>query len=352
MNHNKSRFGTKFRTLLILLALVVIGMGSTTLLSKSVTLVYDGQETLYNTTASTVEEFLKENEIEIEEYAYLAPQNEIEIINDMEIELISPKEIVVLDDGIEKTVQSGHITVKEVLEQHGYELRGNDYTVPGLEEELDFTQEENPVIIIHRVYHKTVSELVTVPYETITRENAQLEKGKTKIVTEGVNGSAVVTTAITLINDVEVKTHVVEEEVIEAPVNEVKEIGTKEPQPVYGGGAVNKQGGTINGMKVKRVITMEATAYDASPASNGKWAGITALGTNLRPGVVAVDRNVIPLGTKLYIESTDGWPSYGMAVAEDVGGAIKGNRIDLFFESANTVRKFGRRTVTVYVLEP
>lgn len=352
MNQNKGRFGTKFRTLLILLALVVIGMGSTTLLSKSVTLVYDGQETLYNTTASTVEEFLKENEIEIDEYAYLAPQNETEITSDMKVEFRSPKEIIVLDNGVEETVSSGYITVEGVLEQHGYELNESDYTVPGLEEELDFTQEESPVIIINRVYHKTVTDVVTVPYETITRENDQLEKGKTKIVTEGVNGSSVITTNVTLVNDVEVDSDVVEEEVIDAPVNEIKEIGTKEPKQIYGGGAVNKQGDTINGMKVKRVLSMEATAYDASVSSNGKWAGVTALGTNLRPGVVAVDKNVIPLGTKLYIESTDGWPSYGMAVAEDVGGAIKGNKIDLFFESTNTVKKFGRRTVTVYVLEP
>ncbi len=96
---------------------------------------------------------------------------------------------------------------------------------------------------------------------------------------------------------------------------------------------------------------MQATAYDASPASNGQWAGVTALGTKLRPGVVAVDRSVIPLGSRLYIESTDGWPSYGIAVAEDVGGAIKGNRIDLFFESASTVKSFGRRNVKVYVLD-
>lgn len=98
-------------------------------------------------------------------------------------------------------------------------------------------------------------------------------------------------------------------------------------------------------------FTMEATAYDASYESNGKWGAVTALGTNLRPGVVAVDRKVIPLGTKLYIESMDSWPDYGYAVAEDTGGAIKGMRIDLFFESTSTVWKFGRRNVKVYILD-
>ena len=89
---------------------------------------------------------------------------------------------------------------------------------------------------------------------------------------------------------------------------------------------------------------MKATAYDPSAGSR------TASGTRARVGAVAVDPSLIALGSKLYIESTDSWPSYGYAVAEDTGGAIKGNRIDLFFNSNATANKFGRRTVKVYVL--
>lgn len=100
-----------------------------------------------------------------------------------------------------------------------------------------------------------------------------------------------------------------------------------------------------------KVLDCKATAYDDSYASNGKWGAVTAMGTDLRPGVVAVDPKVIPLGTKLYIESTDDWPDYGYAVAEDVGGAIKGNKVDLFFKSSKTVYNFGRRNVKVYILD-
>lgn len=110
-------------------------------------------------------------------------------------------------------------------------------------------------------------------------------------------------------------------------------------------------GGKGKDFSYKKAITMTATAYDDSYASNGKWGAVTALGTKLRPGVVAVDRRVIPLGTKLYIESMDSWPDYGFAVAEDTGGAIKGNKIDLFFKDTDTVWKFGRRKVKVYVLD-
>ena len=101
---------------------------------------------------------------------------------------------------------------------------------------------------------------------------------------------------------------------------------------------------------------MQASAYSAEYASTGKkpgdkYYGITASGTKARPGVVAVDPRVIPLGTELYIQSLDGTNDYGFAVAEDTGGSIKGNKIDLFFTTESQCYSFGRRNVKVYVLE-
>jgi 3D (Asp-Asp-Asp) domain-containing protein len=87
---------------------------------------------------------------------------------------------------------------------------------------------------------------------------------------------------------------------------------------------------------------MEATAYIAS---DGNGDGITAMGLVAQHGVVAVDPGVIPLGTRLYI------PGYGEAIAADTGGAIYGNRIDLCMNSYGEAMNFGRRYVTVYVLD-
>ena len=98
MDQNKVRIGGKLRTILILMALVVIGMGSTTLLSKSVTLVYDGQEVTYSTTASTVGEFLVEKEIEIVDNIYLEPTVDTVISNDLDITVRNPIEIIILDN--------------------------------------------------------------------------------------------------------------------------------------------------------------------------------------------------------------------------------------------------------------
>ncbi len=71
--------------------------------------------------------------------------------------------------------------------------------------------------------------------------------------------------------------------------------------------------------------------------------GKTALGIPVRKGVVAVDPKLIPLGTKLHV------PGYGSAIAADVGYAIKGRIIDLWFPSTAKARSWGRRTVTITV---
>jgi 3D (Asp-Asp-Asp) domain-containing protein len=71
--------------------------------------------------------------------------------------------------------------------------------------------------------------------------------------------------------------------------------------------------------------------------------GNTALGIPVRKGVVAVDPKLIPLGTKLHV------PGYGHGIAADVGWAIKGRIIDLWFPTRAQARKWGRKTVTITV---
>ncbi len=97
--------------------------------------------------------------------------------------------------------------------------------------------------------------------------------------------------------------------------------------------------------KFSRKLKCESTAYYPGVGSNGKWAGRTAMGYESRPGRVAVDPNVIPLGSRLYVEG------YGYCVAVDTGGAIKGNKIDVCFATIEECYRYGRRTIEVYVLD-
>lgn len=94
--------------------------------------------------------------------------------------------------------------------------------------------------------------------------------------------------------------------------------------------------------RFSRSLLMSASAYTAYDDGNGST---TYRGHTLRRGLVAVDPGVIPLGTRLYI------PGYGFAIADDIGGAIKGNRIDLAFESRGDALQFGRQRITVYILD-
>ncbi len=95
--------------------------------------------------------------------------------------------------------------------------------------------------------------------------------------------------------------------------------------------------------KAKRVFTVRATAYTSDPRENGGW-NVTAIGTKIRRGVIAVDPRVIPLRTRVYVEG------YGFATAEDTGGAIKGNRIDVVMDTKRQSRNWGVRNVKIYIL--
>lgn len=96
-------------------------------------------------------------------------------------------------------------------------------------------------------------------------------------------------------------------------------------------------------------LSITATAYAPGPHDNDQWGNKTYSGTQIRPGVVAVDPSVIPLGSRVYIQYPDGHGEY--AVAEDTGGAIKGNRIDVAKWSVNEAQDFGMQHVKVFVLD-
>ena len=116
------------------------------------------------------------------------------------------------------------------------------------------------------------------------------------------------------------------------------------------GGDAGSSGGIIDGMNYSRRIDMTATAYSTAPEENGGYS-VSAMGSPLGYGIVAVDPSVIPLGSTVYVTSDDGSWSYGVASAEDTGGAIKGNRIDLCYDTTGDVSWFGRRGCVVYVLK-
>lgn len=123
-----------------------------------------------------------------------------------------------------------------------------------------------------------------------------------------------------------------------------KEVSTVKPTAIENSNEVTVENtSTSNSQKE---ITVSATAYTASCEG---CSGITATGVNLidnpNQKVIAVDPSVIPLGTKVHVEG------YGNAIAADTGGAIKGNKIDVFIPSKNAAVQWGRKTVKVTIID-
>jgi 3D (Asp-Asp-Asp) domain-containing protein len=113
---------------------------------------------------------------------------------------------------------------------------------------------------------------------------------------------------------------------------------------------------TVSGetMKFSKVIAGVATAYSEAAEENGGWGAVDYFGNPLKVGTIAVDPKVIPLGTKVYVTgySYNGLPRGLIATANDMGGAIKGNRIDMFIPSSmGNVDDFGIQNVKIYVLK-
>lgn len=113
----------------------------------------------------------------------------------------------------------------------------------------------------------------------------------------------------------------------------------------------------INGKEYaySKSISVQATAYTAAASENGKWGAVDYFGDKLKVGTIAVDPKMIPLGTKLYVTGYDynGLPQGGMvATATDIGGSIKGNRIDIFVPGVTSqAMSFGFQDVKVFILE-
>ena len=180
-----------------------------------------------------------------------------------------------------------------------------------------------------------VSEISTVDFGAVAETETVLPEGIVGIAgafAENVN------TVEEVGDSVEVAENVTEELKVQAAEADINNVEIVEEEPVREN-IVETSYGAIN---YSNVMSMEATAY---LPTDGSGAGITATGIRATYGVVAVDPRVIPLGSKVYI------PGYGVALAADTGGAIKGYKIDLCMESYAECMQFGRRNVTVYVLE-
>ena len=299
---------------------------------KEVQINNKGKKLVVKTMGKTVDDVLRENEIKTDRDDIISPQLE---------QMVGPLSKIEIKDA---AAQVAHLDSKTNIVETSYLINSS---------KSETKKEDNAKTKVledkEKKTEKFVVKKVKVPYKTVKKENPDMEKGKTKVLASGENGLEERTYKIVYQNGKEVSSKLVDKKVVNKPVNKVVAEGTKRTRVL-----LTSRGDSL---RYKRCIEMRASAYDASYESTGKSPGhpaygITATGIRAKKGVVAVDPSVIPLGSRLYVESIqNGVSSYGYALAADTGGAIKGNKIDLFFQTAREVNNWGVRKVKVYVLE-
>lgn len=236
--------------------------------------------------------------------------------------------VTVIADGQEWEWVSCQTTVGGILKEAGVALEPKDRVYPSLNTKTT----QGLRIRVTRIVEKIVIQKEPIKFKTTVKFNPAITGGR-RIVQEGQPGEKEIKYLVAYKDGVKIGYKVLSARVITQPVNQVVVVSRP------------SQLASRSGSHVRR-LRMIATAYDPGPRSCGKYAdGYTATGMRAGHGVVAVDPRVIRLGTKLYVDG------YGFCVAGDVGRAIKGNRIDLGYNTYREAIRFGRRPVTVYILE-
>lgn len=308
-------------------SLVTVGMLLGSLffaLQKPVSIAVDGKLIKSRVVfAGTVEDVLEKNDIKLGKQDKVQPGIDAAVKKDMRIVVTRAFKVKVLADGQVKSIYTTPVSVKKAVELAGFKMGEKDMVKTLAADKVSPNQE----IELIRVTEQELTIEEPVPFGVERVDDPTLEKGLTKTVKAGKNGVARNKVRITFYNGQEGKREVIGTEVMVPPENKVLAMGSIT--------AVSRGGDRMNFREAK---FMQATAYT--------YTGYrTATGLNPAVGLVAVDPTVIPLGTRLYIEG------YGYARAADTGGAVKGNKIDLFMEEYAQCVNWGRRMVKVYMLE-
>ncbi|WP_270182914.1 G5 and 3D domain-containing protein [Alkalihalobacillus sp. CinArs1] len=316
--------------------------------AMEVTIKVNGKEERVWTTKDTVKELLAEEKINLSEHDQLSVSMGSELKKDMVISITEAFQVNVNDGGKQTDVWTTSTTVADFLEQQNIELGELDRVEPGKETKLKSRSDINVVRV------EKVTDVVeeSIDFTTVTKNDSSMQKGKEKVINSGKNGKEKKHYEVVLENGKEVSRELVKTEVVEKSSDRVVAVGT---QVIKQTAAKKKTAKTASTTKKKstssskpssgKVLYVSSTAYTANCSG---CSGITATGFNLKsnPGakVIAVDPSVIPLGSKVHVEG------YGTAIAADTGGAIKGNKIDVFFSSKSAAYAWGRKSVKITIL--
>lgn len=270
---------------------------------------------------------------------------------------------IILQNGYEMSVLTGKATVKEILEENNIVLEENQKTIPDLEEtitsgqSIKITDKSYNEVQIAKISEEgantTIEELLAnyapvtekivvvqeeIPFETITKNSTGTETNTTsKVLQQGKNGLKEVTYKIKYQNDVEIERTVLSEVVLKEPVNKIVQVRTV---------TTSRSSSTArtSGTAVVNGTTYRVTAYCSCSKCCGKSTGRTASGTKATAGRTVAAPASFAFGTKLNIGGN-------IYTVEDRGGAISGNKIDIYVSSHSEALRWGVKYLPVSVVE-
>lgn len=376
--HPRRRAWLRRLIVVAVLAAAVGALLSQTVFAQTSYIITDGDRvTVHRSYSSDPYEVLTEAGIELEEEdtyetGYADGMNQI-TVRRMQM-------VTVINRGAQSVIGTYGETVGSLLTRMGI--------TPGTGDTLSCSSETQTYdgLTIELVHTETrIEEADTVvPYPVNYYEDPELEPGAEIVLVAGQNGLTHVKSEVTYRNGKEVSRVIVQETVKTKPVTQLVIRGVDrtimeqpaDPEPAEQA-APAASSGTASGSSSSGSSSSGGSRYDGSAETSGNvimtssgesytyvdvmtcsataytcegYVGHTYSGTLARVGAIAVDPTVIPLGTKMYVVSNDGQYVYGYCVAEDIGGGIKGNKIDLYFDTYAECWDFGVRMCTVYIL--
>lgn len=314
---------------------VVVTIVTIMSMRKTLILSVDGKEETFVTYKGTVKDVLHEKGIQLSEKDKVQPSLESRVSEKETIKLKKAIPVEIKASGLQVKVQTAEDTIgdmldaeKNTLKDQGIEFdKDVDEVLPSLNSKIEGDVSVNLV----KVDTKDLVEKEPINFDTIVEKDENLDTSVQKVKSEGVKGEKEITYQIIYKDGVEVSRNVKSTKTISEPQNEVVIKGTGQVYASRGGDQIT----------YKKKLSCTATAYSNHATTA---TGRTPVRNEGGLSTIAVDPSVIPLGSKVYVDG------YGYAIAADTGGAIRGNKIDIYLNSSSECSRWGRRSVNLLIV--
>lgn len=277
---------------------------------------------------------------------------------------------IILANGYEMTVLTSKTKVSEILAENGVILTEEEKVTPSLDEDMaeghaiSITNKSAQEVQVAKISEegakvsiddllknyapiteKIIVEQVAIPFETVTKDSSNgSEETKNKVLQQGEDGIKEVTYKVKYQNDAEIERKVLSEVVVKEPVNKIVQVQKKATSRASTASREATTGDTNTTASAgKSIGVYKITGYCSCSKCCGKATGRTASGTIATAGRTVAASSALPYGTQLNINGH----TY---TVEDRGGAIKGNKIDIFFSSHAQALAWGVKYLPVEIV--